>query len=75
MAKSVMPNAIVLEVLNKHNYVDWSEIVQSYLEAKGFWDVVKPSNPGDHDHDEAWRRRMPLLFMLLRFHVGQTLFL
>ncbi|GMN70085.1 hypothetical protein TIFTF001_039130 [Ficus carica] len=70
MAKSVMPNAIVLEVLNKHNYVDWSEIVQSYLEAKGFWDVVKPSNPDDHDHDEAWRKKNAAALHAIKISCG-----
>ena len=75
MAKAVLvPNAIVPEVLNKHNYVDWSELVQSYLEAKGLWDVVKPSNPDDHDddrdRDEAWRKKNAAALHAIKISCG-----
>ncbi|GMN66105.1 hypothetical protein TIFTF001_035186 [Ficus carica] len=75
MAKAVLvPNAIVLEVLNKHNYVDWSEIVQSYLEANGLWDVVKPSNPDDRgrdrDRDETWRKKNAAALHAIKISCG-----
>ncbi|GMN22675.1 hypothetical protein TIFTF001_043559 [Ficus carica] len=55
----VIPSTVVLEVLNKYNYEDWSEVVKSYLVARNLWDVVKPdvnddqnSLPGESDgHD------------------------
>ncbi|XP_040368118.1 uncharacterized protein LOC112177784 isoform X2 [Rosa chinensis] len=38
-------NAIVPELLNQHNYEEWSSRVKTYLLAEDLWDVVKGKHP------------------------------
>ena len=51
----VIPSTVVLEVLNKYNYEDWSEVVKSYLIARNLWDVVKPDGTDDQPKLDAER--------------------
>lgn len=51
----VIPSTVVLEVLNKYNYEDWSEVVKSYLVARNLWDVVKPDDTDDQPKLDAER--------------------
>ncbi|KAM5573772.1 hypothetical protein ABKV19_013360 [Rosa sericea] len=46
MASSTVTfNAIVPELLNQHNYEEWSSRVKTYLLAEDLWDVVKGKHP------------------------------
>lgn len=46
-------NGIVLEVLSKENYENWSVLVRNYLIGEGLWDMVTDSNT----EDELWEKK------------------
>ena len=60
-------SGIVVELLNRENYVDWRVQVQTYLVAEDVWDIVEaidepPScKPGEDGHDhyqfKSWRKK------------------
>lgn len=51
-----MASAIVPEVLNQHNYNDWSSRLQTYLLAEDLWNVVKENEP--HSESEKGKAVM-----------------
>lgn len=62
MAAKIVPNAIVLQVLNQGNYEEWSFRVKTYLLAEDLWDVVKgtttePPEDGEADKIKDWEKR------------------
>lgn len=52
---TVIPHAIVLEVLNRDNYEQWSFLVRTYLKSKELWDVVNAEPP--IPEDKAWTKK------------------
>ncbi|XP_062025828.1 uncharacterized protein LOC133742164 isoform X1 [Rosa rugosa] len=57
---TVASNSIVLEVLNQHNYKEWSSRVETYLLAEDLWDVVnmKPPEPEEREVEyKAWKTK------------------
>ncbi|XP_061999009.1 uncharacterized protein LOC133716317 [Rosa rugosa] len=61
MAETVSASAIVLQVLGRENYEDWSVRVRTYLMAKDLWDVVEArGEPPKPEKGEAkyktWRK-------------------
>ncbi|GMN66559.1 hypothetical protein TIFTF001_035622 [Ficus carica] len=65
-SKAVIPNTVVLELLNKYNYDDWVEMVQSYLISQDLWDSVDLDSPldapeeFDADHNQVAETLMDL---------------
>ncbi|XP_050378549.1 ankyrin repeat-containing protein NPR4-like [Argentina anserina] len=72
---SVGSNAIVLELLNQHNYKDWSSQVETYLLAKELWDVVKqpPPNAGDVGY-KAWKAKDARALHAIKISCGTEMF-
>ncbi|CAN6708080.1 unnamed protein product [Malus baccata var. baccata] len=61
MTDTVVPSPIVHELLNQNNYEEWSLRVETYLLAKGLWEVVEATTepPKREDGDvefQAWRK-------------------
>ncbi|XP_040367034.1 uncharacterized protein LOC112180383 isoform X6 [Rosa chinensis] len=57
---TVASNSIVLEVLNQHNYKEWSSRVETYLLAEDLWDVVNMKPPEREEREveyEAWKTK------------------
>ncbi|KAF5733689.1 hypothetical protein HS088_TW16G00129 [Tripterygium wilfordii] len=58
MATNIAPTAIVNELLRKENYATWRASIKNYLLAQDLWDVVEsPTNPLEHEQDEAYFKR------------------
>ncbi|KAM5570039.1 hypothetical protein ABKV19_017183 [Rosa sericea] len=73
---TVASNAIVLEVLNQHNYKDWSSRVETYLLAKDLWDVVKQRPPASNGEDahKAWRTKNARALHAIKITCGTEMF-
>ena len=58
MSKAVVSSSIVSEVLEGHNYEDWSKTIEAYLKAQDLWDVVKSDQqtPKTEDELKAWEK-------------------
>ncbi|TQD77429.1 hypothetical protein C1H46_037046 [Malus baccata] len=59
MTDTVVPSPIVHELLNEDNYEEWSLRVETYLLAKGLWEVVEATTepPKREDREfKAWRK-------------------
>ncbi|XP_024171805.2 uncharacterized protein LOC112177781 [Rosa chinensis] len=56
---TVTCNAVVPELLNRHNYEHWSSRVGTYLVAKDLWDVVKGKRPtpSTEAENKAWMKK------------------
>ncbi|CAL2249731.1 unnamed protein product [Prunus armeniaca] len=74
MAATVSPIAN-LQLLNRHNYEDWSFQVKLYLLAKDVWDVVEaatePPTPEDGEAEfRAWRKNDAKALLAIRTCCG-----
>ncbi|XP_070672634.1 uncharacterized protein [Malus domestica] len=61
MTDTVVPSPIVHELLNEDNYEEWSLRVETYLLAKGLWEVVEATTEPPKREDgevefNAWRK-------------------
>ncbi|KAL4609936.1 uncharacterized protein LOC142607875 isoform X3 [Castanea sativa] len=61
MARNFSSRAIVLEVLRKDNYANWSVCVKNYLLSQDLWDIVEettepPKEKDDKDGFKRWRK-------------------
>ncbi|TQD77421.1 hypothetical protein C1H46_037038 [Malus baccata] len=61
MTDTVVPRPIVHELLNQNNYEEWSLRVETYLLAKGLWEVVEATTEPPKREDgeigfQAWRQ-------------------
>lgn len=61
MARNFASGAIVLEVLRKDNYANWSVCVKNYLLSHDLWDIVEATvePPKQEDNEEIfkeWRK-------------------
>jgi hypothetical protein len=61
MARNFASSAIVLEVLRKDNYANWSVCVKNYLLSHDLWDIVEATAepPKQEDNEEIfkeWRK-------------------
>nr|XP_011465513.1 PREDICTED: uncharacterized protein LOC101300455 [Fragaria vesca subsp. vesca]XP_011465514.1 PREDICTED: uncharacterized protein LOC101300455 [Fragaria vesca subsp. vesca] len=74
---TVASNAFVLEVLNQHNYKDWSSRVETYLLSKDLWDVVKEEPPeaenGSAEY-KAWRIKNARALHAIKISCGTEMF-
>ena len=75
MAKAIVASAIVFEVLNKDNYVDWSETIEAYLKAQGLWDVIhshlQPLKSEKEEEEEAWERKNAAALHAIKISCGR----
>ncbi|KAL6287555.1 hypothetical protein ACE6H2_011945 [Prunus campanulata] len=74
MAATVSPIAN-LQLLNRHNYEDWSFQVKVYLLAEDVWDVVEaatdPPKPEDGEAEfRAWRKNNAKALLAIRARCG-----
>nr|POF14644.1 hypothetical protein CFP56_26745 [Quercus suber] len=61
MARNFSSRAIILEVLRKDNYANWSVCVKNYLLSQDLWDIVEettepPKEKDDKDEFKRWRK-------------------
>ncbi|KAL5545813.1 hypothetical protein UlMin_005500, partial [Ulmus minor] len=74
MAKANVASAIVFEVLNQDNYVDWSETIRAYLKAQGLWDVIyshfQPLQ-SEEEEEEAWERKNAAALHAIKISCGR----
>ena len=61
MARNFSSRAIVLEVLRKDNYANWSVCLKNYLLSQDLWDIVEettepPKEKDDKDGFKRWRK-------------------
>ncbi|KAM5550694.1 hypothetical protein ABKV19_027165 [Rosa sericea] len=79
MAETMTASAIVLQVLGRDNYEDWSVRVRTYLMAKDLWDVVEArGEPPKPQQGEAkyktWRKNNAEALYAIQISCGPDMF-
>ncbi|KAL5555238.1 hypothetical protein UlMin_037474, partial [Ulmus minor] len=77
MSKAVVRSSIVFEVLDQHNYVDWSEALEAYFKARDLWDVVRfyqqPPKIIEKKKFKAWERRNAAALHAIKISCGTNM--
>jgi hypothetical protein len=65
--------------LEKHNYVDWSVQVKTYLVAHHLWKIIKPLTPPPKKEDDeaafkAWSKKNSMALHVIQITCGPDLF-
>ncbi|TKY65552.1 Ankyrin repeat-containing protein [Spatholobus suberectus] len=68
-AASITSNAIVVEVLNRENYLNWSALMENYLRGNGLWCDIIEGNA--KDDDEKNRRALHAIQLSCGKALGQ----
>ncbi|XP_062175092.1 uncharacterized protein LOC133880207 [Alnus glutinosa] len=72
--------AVVLQVLEKHNYVDWSVRVKIYLMAHGLWEIIDQvtTEPPRQEDDEyafkTWSKKNSTALHIIQISCGPNTF-
>jgi hypothetical protein len=73
-------SAVVLQVLEKHNYVDWSVRVKTYLMARCLWEIIdqETTEPPWQEDDEAafkaWSKKNSTALHVIQISCGPDAF-
>ncbi|KAK9930428.1 hypothetical protein M0R45_027465 [Rubus argutus] len=70
-------NALILEVLNRHNYKNWRSRVKTYLLAEDLWEVIiqAMTEPAKHDDEyKAWTKKNAKALYAIQNSCGPEMF-
>ncbi|KAK9930435.1 hypothetical protein M0R45_027472 [Rubus argutus] len=70
-------NALILEVLNRHNYKNWRSRVKTYLLAEDLWEVIiqAMTEPAKHDDEyKAWAKKNAKALYAIQNSCGPEMF-
>ncbi|KAL5555228.1 hypothetical protein UlMin_037464, partial [Ulmus minor] len=77
MSRAVVPSSIVFEVLDQHNYVDWSEALEAYFKARDLWDVVRfyqqPPKIIEKTKSKAWEKKNAAALHAIKISCGTNM--
>jgi hypothetical protein len=79
LKQRLLLSAVVLKVLEKDNYVDWSVRVKTYLMAHDLWDIIETSTePPRKEEDEvafkAWSKKNSMALHVIQISCGPDTF-
>jgi hypothetical protein len=79
LKQKLLLSAVVLQVLEKHNYVDWSFRVETYLMANGLWEIIEvTTEPPKQEDDEvafkAWSKKNSTALHVIQISCGLETF-
>jgi hypothetical protein len=79
LKQRLLLSAVVPQVLEKHNYVDWSVQVKYYLMAHGLWEIIEVTiEPPKQEDDEvafrAWSTKNSMALNVIQVSCGSDTF-
>jgi Na+-transporting NADH:ubiquinone oxidoreductase subunit NqrC len=79
LKQSLLLSAVILQVLKKDNYVDWSVRVKNYLMAHHLWEIIEettqpPMQEDDEAAFKAWTKKNSMALHVIQISCGPDSF-